>query len=345
MKIAVLNNCVPFVRGGAEHLAEAVTAKLVEYGHDALLVRIPFRWEPPTKILEHMLACRSMRLPGIERAIALKFPAYYVPHSHKVVWLLHQFRQAYDLWGTPLQGLPDSDDGREIREIIARADSSYLSEAMKIFTNSKITADRLKKFNNLEATVLFPPLLNQNHLTCRAYGDYIFSPGRINAAKRQRLLVESMQYCRSDVRLLVAGSAEMPYDSEAIEVLIRRHRLEQRVQFVNRFISEAEKAAWFGGSLGCAYIPYDEDSYGYVTLESYLCKKPVITCVDSGGIGTLVKDGVTGCIVAPDAKELAQAMDRLFMDRQTARRLGEAGYELVQSLDISWDHAIKSLTT
>jgi glycosyltransferase involved in cell wall biosynthesis len=286
-----------------------------------------------------------MRLPGVDRAIALKFPAYYVPHPHKVIWLLHQFRQAYDLWGTSLQGLPDSDEGRKIREIIARADSSYLSEARKIFTNSRITADRLKHFNNLEARVLFPPLLSQNHLACRGYGDYIFSPGRINEAKRQRLLVESMQYCKSNVRLLVAGSAEAPNDSGAIELLIRRHRLAEKVQFVNRFISEAEKAAWFSESLGCAYIPYDEDSYGYVTLESYLCKKPVITCADSGGIGTLVKNGVTGCIVSPDAKALAQAMDALFMDKHNARRMGEAGYELVQSLKISWDHVIESLTT
>ena len=50
MKILVANNCVPFVRGGAEHLAEALTQKLNEFGHQAMLVRIPFRWEPPTKI-------------------------------------------------------------------------------------------------------------------------------------------------------------------------------------------------------------------------------------------------------------------------------------------------------
>jgi glycosyltransferase involved in cell wall biosynthesis len=241
--------------------------------------------------------------------------------------------------------LPDSEEGREIRDVIAQADNCYLSEAEKLFTNSKITADRLKQFNNLEATVLFPPLFNQDHLSCREYGDYIFAPGRINGAKRQRLLVESMQYCRSDVTLLVAGRAEVPDDSEAIELLIRRHGLKQKVQFLNRFITEADKAAWFGGALGCAYIPYDEDSYGYVTLESYLCKKPVITCVDSGGIGTLVRDGVTGSIVTPDAQALAQAMDSLFMDKQNARRLGEAGYDLVQSLDISWDHVIESLTT
>ena len=122
MKVAVLNNCVPFMQGGAEHLAEALTAKLSEYGHQALLIRLPFRWEPPTKILDHMLACRLMRLPNVDRAIALKFPAYCVPHPNKVLWLLHQFRQAYDLWGTQYQCLPDSADGRQIRGAIVCGD-------------------------------------------------------------------------------------------------------------------------------------------------------------------------------------------------------------------------------
>ena len=61
MKIAVLNNCVPFLRGGAEHLADALVSKLAEYGHQAMLVRVPFRWDPPDKIVDHMLACRLMR--------------------------------------------------------------------------------------------------------------------------------------------------------------------------------------------------------------------------------------------------------------------------------------------
>jgi len=67
--------------------------------------RIPFRWDPPEKILESILACRLMRLPNVDRVIAFKFPAYFLPHDNKILWLVHQFRQAYDLWGTPYQGM------------------------------------------------------------------------------------------------------------------------------------------------------------------------------------------------------------------------------------------------
>ena len=46
MKIAVVNNTVPFLRGGAEILADALTDRLNRAGHVAQLVRLPFAWPP-----------------------------------------------------------------------------------------------------------------------------------------------------------------------------------------------------------------------------------------------------------------------------------------------------------
>lgn len=70
----------------------------------------------------------------------------------------------------------------------------------------------------------------------------------------------------------------------------------------------------------------------------------MITCSDSGGALTLVKDGVTGYVVSPDSKDAAAAMDRLYLDKAAARRMGEAGLDLVRSLQISWDRVIEALT-
>jgi glycosyltransferase involved in cell wall biosynthesis len=344
MRIAVINNAVPFVRGGAEHLADALTAKLCEYGHQALLVRIPFRWEPPSKITEHMLACRLMRMPGVDRVIALKFPAYYVPHEDKVVWLLHQFRQVYDLWGTSLQGLPNSLDGRELRDIIFQADTSYLAEATKLFTNSGVTSARLKTFNGLDSQVLLPPLLNSDQFLCSEYGDYVLALGRINQAKRQLLLVESMAHCESEARLIIAGKAETKEYADAIRAAIDKRALQDRVEFMDGYISEAEKVQLLSRALACAYIPYDEDSYGYVTLEAFLSRKPVVTCLDSGGVLEVAKNDITGRVVAANAKALAGAIDDLYRNKASARRMGEAGHDLAQKLDINWDRVIRALT-
>ena len=344
MKLAVINNCVPFVAGGAEHLAQALTRKLREYGHEAALIRIPFQWEPPSKIVECMLACRLLRLPNVDRVVALKFPAYYVPHPAKTLWLLHQFRQAYDLWGTRFQSLPDNPEGRRIRDVIKEADNFYLRQVHKIYTNSQVTSDRLKRFNGIDSEVLLPPLEDTSHFFCAGYDDYIFYPGRITASKRQHLAVEAMRHVTTDVRLVIAGQHEAPADLAEIEAVMEQHRLTHRVQVIPRFVSEQEKATLLSRALACAYFPYDEDSYGYVTLEAYYSRKPVITCSDSGGICMVVKEGVTGHVVPPDPKAIAAAMDRLYSDKRVAHRMGEAGFELLRSLGIGWDRVIEAFT-
>ena len=136
MRIAVINNWVPYIVGGAEHLAEALTSKLNEFGHQALLVRVPFQWNPPEKIVDSILACKLMHLDGIDRVIPLKFPVYCIPHEEKVLWLVHQFRQAYDLRGTCYQHIPDTPDGTKILGTIISTDQYCLSNVRKIFTNS-----------------------------------------------------------------------------------------------------------------------------------------------------------------------------------------------------------------
>jgi hypothetical protein len=47
MKVLVVNNAAPFVRGGAEELADHLVRELnATKGVEAELMRIPFRWEP-----------------------------------------------------------------------------------------------------------------------------------------------------------------------------------------------------------------------------------------------------------------------------------------------------------
>lgn len=344
MRIAVLNNCVPFLQGGAEHLASALATKLVEYGHQAILIRVPFRWDPPEKILDHMLACRLLRLPNTDLAIGLKFPAYFIPHPNKVLWLLHQFRQAYDFWGTPFQGLPDSPTGRSIRDAVISADGAYLPEAKAIYTNSHVTRDRLRQYNRIDSEVLLCPLLSQANFTCKEYGDFVFCGGRVNSTKRQHLMVSALRHCKSPVKLVVAGHPETASDAEAIRRMIGENHLAGRVTFIERFISEEEKVDLLSRCLACAYIPYDEDSYGYVTLEACLSRKSVIACTDSGGVSTLVRHRETGFLVAPEPEALAEAMDSLYANRASAVAMGENAYEQARKLNINWDHVIKTLT-
>ena len=61
MRVLVATVQVPFVRGGAETLAEDLVIELRKAGHDSALVAIPFSWGP-SKILDQMLICRMLDL-------------------------------------------------------------------------------------------------------------------------------------------------------------------------------------------------------------------------------------------------------------------------------------------
>lgn len=342
-RVAVANVQAPFLWGGAELLGESLVDELRARDVEAYLIRIPFAWNPPERIVDHILATRLLRLGNIDRLIPLKFPAYALPHENKVVWLLHQFRQAYDLWDTELQGIPSTAVGYRLRQTIMNADAAHLREAKRIYTNSEITRTRLHEYNGIASEVLYPPLIHPELYSNREAGDYVFCPSRISRAKRQDLIIEAMSLVKKPIRLVIAGPPDTPGDLIVLERLVAELDLGHRVTIMPVWISDEDKADLLADCLGCVYIPIDEDSYGYVTLESYQSRKPVVTCSDSGGTLRVVFDNETGFVVDPNPLAIADAIDRLASNRGTASTMGENGYEHVLTLGLSWDRVIEAL--
>jgi glycosyltransferase involved in cell wall biosynthesis len=260
-----------------------------------------------------------------------------------VLWLLHQFRQAYDLWGTPYQDIPNTPTGHRIREAIIDSDRRYLGETRHIYTNSEIVGRRLLLYSGFESDVLFPPLFDATPYRCEEYGDYFFFPSRITAGKRQHVAVEAMAGVRSSARLVIAGQAEAPEDLNRVMSIVHEHNLEGRVEVIPRWITDEEKLRLLAGARGVLYLPFGEDSYGYVTLEAFHARKPVITLADSGGTLELIEDGRNGRVV-DGVDELSGAIDDLADDRALAERLGQTAYDTIDELGISWDRVIQCLT-
>jgi glycosyltransferase involved in cell wall biosynthesis len=345
MKLAIVASGRPFVPEDGDQPAEALLRKLNDAGHAAVLIRLPFRSDPPDKVVEHALACRSMRLENVDRVIGLNFPAHYLQHRDKVLWQLRRYGEAYELWDTPFQKWPRTVEAQRIREVVQQSDRRFLPENRVIYAVSEIARERLRKFNDIESEVLpYTPAEGEN-LRCETYGDVVFVPGPISRRNRQLLAVEAMGHVKTRVRLLVAGAVESREEAAAIEAAIARDGLHRRVRFLPRPLAAGEKAEMLAGCLACGYIPFDEEACGYSTLEAFCCRKPVITCTDSTGTAALVTDGESGRVVPPGASAIAEAMDRLFNDRRLARRLGEAAYELVPARDAAWDEIVERLTS
>lgn len=345
MKIAIAMVQVPFTRGGAEIHAEMLKDELKKRGHQADIITIPFKWYPTSTLLDCMLMGRTMDLAEvngerIDRVIAMKFPAYYVKHDNKVLWLLHQHRQAYDLWGTKYGDLQDLPDGEYIRDMIKKHDNKYISEARAVYTNAQNTSNRLMKYNGIKSQALYHPPLNHDKFHCDEYGDFIFYASRIDPIKRQRLMVEAARYTKTNVRFVIAGSGSKS-EIEYINNLVEKYKLSDKVKMAG-FISEEDKIDYYAKCLGVYFGAYDED-YGYITLESFFSKKPVIVHKDSGGPLEFVVDRENGYIIEEDANVLAERIDQLFLDRKKAQLMGESGYNSLKDKHIDWDYVIDKL--
>lgn len=343
MRVLVASTFVPFVRGGDARIVEDLCHELTERGHEVDTILLPFSSDPRA-MTEQLLALRLLDVSEAgDILIAIRTPSYLLRHPRKVVWFIHHHRPAYDLWGTPHQDIPDSPEGLSLREPIARADDLGLHSAVRVFANSRVTARRLRKFNRIGAEVLYPPLGNPEGFRAGGYGDYVFAPSRITPIKRQRLLVEAMTHVQSDVRLVLAGAPDAPEHLRDLEQAIDELGVASRIDLRGSWIGEQEKLELYAEALAVGYVPYDEDSYGYVSLEAYAAQRAVVTCTDSGGTLELVEDGRTGLVVDPSPERLAEAFDRLHDDRELPRRFGEAGHERVRELGISWDRVMDKL--
>ena len=113
-----------------------------------------------------------------------------------------------------------------------------------------------------------------------------------------------------------------------------------RVELPGR-IADERLIELYAGALAVFYAPYDED-YGYVTVEAFQSRRPVLTTNDSGGVLEFVRDGVNGYVAPAGAhREMGARIDRLAGDRALARRLGTAGAEKVAG--IHWDGVVERL--
>lgn len=346
MRILITTVQVPFIRGGAEVHAEGLRDALIRFGHEAEILSIPFRWYPPEKILDHMLACRLLDVSEvagtpIDRVIGLKFPAYLIPHPNKVLWILHQHRTAYELWDHPLSDLVHYPNGSQVRAAIQHADQKLIPEAKAVFANSKNVANRLKTYCDIDSTPLYHPPPEADEFYCSTANDYIFFPSRLCIPKRQELVLQALAQTRLPVRIHFAGTADQSAYAEKLEAIARKLGVHKRVEWLG-LVNQQQKLACYAEAIAIVYPPIDED-YGYVTLEAMLSSKPVITCKDSGGPLEFVVNGVTGLITDPTPAALAGAFDAVWERRDEAAAWGQSGRKRYEGFNLSWETVVHKL--
>ena len=344
MRIAITIPQVPFVRGGAEALADGLKTACIAAGHEADILSMPFSREPPAELERQVAAWEELQFDRLwirpDHVIGLKFPGYLARHPQTSIWLLHQQREAYDLLDG--QRVKRDADFARLCERVRALDQQALGAARResrLYTIAKNVSHRLLRDSGIESTVLYHPPPGHEAIYSEGYEDVIFAPSRLEELKRQSILIEAMALTRSPVSAVIAGGGTM---HEAYARRIEELGIGSKVKLLGA-ISREEMLAWYANCLGVFFGPRDED-YGYITLEAMLAARAVITCNDSGGPLEFVRHGETGLVAEPRPEEVAAAIDRLASDAARARAMGEAGREHYLAQGISWDRVVESLT-
>lgn len=340
-RILVCEAQVPFVRGGAESLVRELVRQLRVHGYDAELVSVPFKWYPFEELFANAAAWRLLDLSEangkpVDLVIATKFPTYCVRHPRKVTWLVHQHRAAYELAGTTFSEFGHHAPDIATRERLMQLDTAMLGESRRIFTIAQTVSARLARFNGLESETLYHPPRLADRFRNSAPGDYVLSVGRLESVKRVDLAIRAMRHVPRQIRLIIGGTGTQ---RETFERLAASEGVADRVTFLGE-IDDDTLIDLYAGCLAVVYPPYDED-FGYVTLEAFLSRKPVITTTDAGEPTLFVVDDVTGIVVPPDPVALGAEITQLAGDPDRGRRLGDAGYERARR--ITWSDTIHRL--
>ena len=333
---------VLFEYAGAERLTQSLMRELTARGIEVDDLSLPLWDGDHLAILESALLWRMIDFELLGdldtvRIISTKFPSYLVRHPYKIVWLVHQYRQIYELLDTDysLYHRDRPDDYQLIRQLV-ELDRQAIHEAKRVYAISKNVARRLKKYLDLDAEVLYPPPPRLGSYRTVAYEPFLLVVQRLVGNKRTDLILKALAHCHDPWRVIIVGSGR---DRPKLEQMVIEMDIEKQVDFLGS-IGDDHLLDLYARCRAVVYVPYDED-YGYVPLEAFLSGKPVVTTSDSGGTLEFVVHEENGLVAEPTPESVAMMIDRMMSDVDQARAWGEAGRNKISW--ITWDYVFHKL--
>jgi len=170
----------------------------------------------------------------------------------------------------------------------------------------------------------------------------IVSIGRLVPRKGVELVILALgmlaERGADDIELVVAGSADGPFEEDAeiarLRSIARGCGVADRVEFRGP-VAREQVPALLRSADAVVCTPWYEP-FGIVPLEAMACGTPVIAAAVGGLLDTVI-DSVTGMHVPPrDAQVIADALAALMADDERRKRMGTAGRERVEAR-YSWD--------
>jgi glycosyltransferase involved in cell wall biosynthesis len=317
-------------KGGAEALYDGMIRSLARTSNQVEKIEVIIDESSFDKILDSYVTCYDLDLHDYDLVISTKAPTYMVRHRNHVSYLLHTIRVFYDMF--QLEFGPGTPDQHKQRRLIHAFDAyglhpNRVRQHFAIgFTPYKRLAETDPSWCKIAFEVLHPPPY-QMSVKEPEPGKYVFVPGRLHRWKRVDLVIQAFRYIDQDIPLKIAGTGE---DEAALQALAAG---DPRIEFLGR-VSDEQLVDLYAGALVVPFVPINED-YGFITVEAFRSKKPVITCVDSGEPTYFVKNFETGFVVEPHPETIAARINYFIDHPDAGVEMGENGCSSVAQM--TWD--------
>lgn len=160
--------------------------------------------------------------------------------------------------------------------------------------------------------------------------------GRIVWFKGLEYLIKAEPYITKEfpnAKIIIAGSSD---DFTAYEkIIVNKDSFILYIQYVSdEMLAEIFKKA------DLVVLPYLEYSSSHNIQLAYTFKKPIVA-TNVGSIYEYIEDSKTGYLVPPkNPEQLAKAIIKILKDKKLAKRMGEEGYNRMQTI-FSWEEIVK----
>jgi glycosyltransferase involved in cell wall biosynthesis len=165
--------------------------------------------------------------------------------------------------------------------------------------------------------------------------------GRLQKIKGVHILLDSLQYVKNPVQVVIIGPFDQndPKYSEELKKSVEQVNAQgkHKVELLGRK-NEEELIPWYQKATLLAAPHIDQICGGLTTLEALACATPVIATGDE-----VIKDEINGLLIPPnDAEKLANAMNRLLENKELRRKYGNKGRQIIEE-QYSWNIIAKDM--
>ena len=148
----------------------------------------------------------------------------------------------------------------------------------RYIANSKFVAERIKKYYQINSTVIYPPVnVNQFQISPKIQ-DYYLMVGRALPYKKFDIVAEAFNKLKLPLKIIGEGPEIKK---------LRKMARSEKIEFLDYLPDE--KVAWHYSQCKALIFPQEED-FGITALEAMACGRPVIAYRGGGALETVIEN-------------------------------------------------------